>query len=159
DQLPAARRGHQALRRGAVALPGRGPSGLDAAGRACPGAAGFPARGRDHRGAMTDEGTDGDTAMAQTLDERGGWPVVLGCFCMALFAWGVGFYGQAVFLAELQRQHGWSSGLIGSATTFYYLVGAVLMTWFAAAHRRLGARRLVAGAIVLAGLGALAMPF
>ena len=32
---------------------------------------------------------------------RRGWPVVLACFCTAMFAWGFGFYGQSVYFADL----------------------------------------------------------
>src|SRR4051794_23957295 len=39
---------------------------------------------------------------------RRGWPAIAACFCVAVFAWGFGFYGQAVFLSELHRMHGWS---------------------------------------------------
>jgi hypothetical protein len=46
---------------------------------------------------------------------RSGWPAVLACFCVAVFAWGFGFYGQAVFLAELHRLHGWPTSTIGAA--------------------------------------------
>ena len=32
-----------------------------------------------------------------------GWRVVAGCFLMAMFGWGLGFYGHSVYLAELTR--------------------------------------------------------
>ena len=51
------------------------------------------------------------------------WPAVLACFVTAVFAWGFGFSGTSVYLAELHRLHGWSLGLIGAAITAYYLVG------------------------------------
>lgn len=50
-----------------------------------------------------------------------GWPVVLACFCLAVFAWGFGFYGQSVYLAALRDTRGWSTSLISGATTTYYL--------------------------------------
>ena len=59
---------------------------------------------------------------------RHGWSVVLACFCTAIFAWGFGFYGQAVYFADLHVTRGWPASLIASATTVYYLVGAVLLT-------------------------------
>jgi hypothetical protein len=40
------------------------------------------------------------------------WPAVLACFATATFAWGFGFYGQSVYLAELQRLQGWSASTI-----------------------------------------------
>ena len=33
-----------------------------------------------------------------------GWRVVLACFLVALFIFGFGLYGHAVYLAELQRE-------------------------------------------------------
>lgn len=76
-----------------------------------------------------------------------GWRVVGTAFAMALFGWGFGFYGHAVFLAELQRLHGWPTGLIAGASTAYYLVGAVLVAFVADAIERLGTRRFVLGGI------------
>ena len=55
-----------------------------------------------------------------------GWRIVVVCFLVATFGWGLGFYGQSVYLAELNRLHGWPTSLISSATTFFYLFGAVL---------------------------------
>jgi MFS family permease len=86
---------------------------------------------------------------------RQGWPVVVACFCVAVFAWGFGFYGQAVYLAELQRLHGWPAALITSATTGYYLLGGALL---AVVHRiigRLGSRTVLASAVVILGAGAI----
>ncbi len=67
-----------------------------------------------------------------------GWSVVLACFCVATFAWGFGFYGQSVFLAELHATRGWPTSLIASATTVNYLTGAVLLTLRASRHRGAG---------------------
>lgn len=80
-----------------------------------------------------------------------GWYVVFACFWIAVFGWGFGFYGHAVYLAELQQLHGWPAGLIGGATTAYYLVGAALLAAFSAAADRLGMRP-----VLLAGLAAMA---
>jgi hypothetical protein len=71
--------------------------------------AGIATRAPPHRGAAM-------TAAPET-EFRRGWPAVLACFCVAVFAWGFGFYGQAVFLAELHRIHGWPTSTIGAATT------------------------------------------
>ena len=56
-----------------------------------------------------------------------GWRIVAVCFAMATFSWGLGFYGQSVYLPELQRLHGWQTSWISTATTIYYLVGAALV--------------------------------
>ena len=41
-----------------------------------------------------------------------GWRIVVVCFLLATFGWGLGFYGQSVYVAELQRLHGWPASLI-----------------------------------------------
>ena len=85
---------------------------------------------------------------------RRGWPVVAACFCTAVFAWGFGFYGQAVYLAELQRLHGWPAGLISSATTCFYLAGACAMTRVHRAIEHFGPRMVLGGGVVSLGVGA-----
>jgi len=82
-----------------------------------------------------------------------GWPVVGVCFLVATFAWGAGFYGQGVYLAELQRAHGWPASLISTATTCYYLFSAVLVVFVSEAIRMLGPRRLLITGIVAIAAG------
>ena len=82
------------------------------------------------------------------------WQAVLACFVTAVFAWGFGFHGVSVYLAELHRLHGWSSGLIGAAITSYYLGGAACMLLIDRALRRLGPGRLLAAGTILLGVGA-----
>ena len=36
-----------------------------------------------------------------------GWRIVAVCFLLATFGWGLGFYGQSVYVAELHRLRGW----------------------------------------------------
>jgi MFS family permease len=79
---------------------------------------------------------------------------VLACFCVAVFSWGFGFYGQAVFLAELQRMHGWPASTIGAATSVFYLGGALLVPFIHQTIERTGPRSLLIGGVVLLGLGA-----
>ncbi|HST74153.1 MAG TPA: MFS transporter [Acetobacteraceae bacterium] len=96
----------------------------------------------------------GGTRSAPRTEFRQHWPAVLACFATAIFAWGFGFYGQSVYLAELQRAHGWSSSLISSATTAFYLMGALLLTRVHAVLDRVGPRVLLVGGVVLMGGGA-----
>ena len=96
-----------------------------------------------------------DHALARA--EKFAWPAVLACFFSALTAWGFGFYGQSVFLASLQVSQGWSTALIASATTSYYLCGAVLIAltpdWIA----RWGSRAVIIGGGVVLAAGTLAL--
>jgi MFS family permease len=77
-----------------------------------------------------------------------GWRIVAICFLLATFGWGLGFYGQTVYLAELHRLHGWPASLISSATTFFYLVGAVLVAFISEAVRWFGPRNCLLGGVV-----------
>src|SRR5882724_9938835 len=71
---------------------------------------------------------------------------------MALACWGFGLYGHSVYLAELQRLHGWPPSLIAGASTATYLLNAVLVIFTHNALARFGARRFV-----LFGVAALAL--
>jgi MFS family permease len=72
-----------------------------------------------------------------------GWRVVLACFLVAFFIFGFGLYGHAVYLAELQRLHGWSTGLISNASTLSFLLGSLLAAFTNDAMVRIGAGRLL----------------
>src|SRR6516164_3368910 len=36
-----------------------------------------------------------------------GWPVIVACTAAAIFAWGFGAFGPAVYFAELKERYGW----------------------------------------------------
>lgn len=67
-----------------------------------------------------------------------GWWVTWGAFLLALFGWGLGFYGPPIFLGVLHAERGWSLGLVSAAITFHYLVGASLVAQLPAFHARFG---------------------
>src|SRR5438477_572957 len=87
-----------------------------------------------------------------TLDETSpryfGWRVVAALFLVAVAAWGFGFYGQGVYLAEFSRRFGWSVAAIAGASTVFYLVSAFLTVFISDALARFGPRHCV-----LFGLG------
>ncbi|MGO8913359.1 MAG: MFS transporter [Bradyrhizobium sp.] len=85
-----------------------------------------------------------------------GWRIVAVCFWVAIFGWGLGFYGQTVYVAELHRLHGWPASLISSGTTFFYLFGALLIVFVSEAIRILGPRNcLLAGVLAMAAAAVL----
>jgi len=55
-----------------------------------------------------------------------GWRVVGGAFVLALFGWGMAFWGPPVFLSVLHERMGWPLALISTAITMHFLVGAVV---------------------------------
>src|SRR5206468_8780480 len=80
-----------------------------------------------------------------------GWNVVGATFVMALFSFGLGFYGIAAYVATLQHLHGWSASAVSAPVTVYYVAGALLTAASASVYERFGARVVVA-----AGAGAMA---
>src|SRR5262245_10417297 len=98
--------------------------------------------------------TDNALSIAVPSEIRQHWYAVAACFLTSVFAWGFGFYGQSVYLSELHRLRGWSSFLIGSATTIFYLAGALLVTRVHLAIDRFGPRAVLIGGSVLLGFGA-----
>jgi MFS family permease len=57
---------------------------------------------------------------------------------VAVFGWGVGFYGPSVFLNALHAERGWSVSLISSAITCQFLISAAIITQLPALYRRFG---------------------
>ena len=92
----------------------------------------------------------------ETSARYDGWRIVVVCFLLATFGWGLGFYGQSVYVAELHRLHGWPASLISGATTFFYLFGALLVAFVSEAIRAFGPRNcLLAGVFSLAAAAVL----
>jgi predicted MFS family arabinose efflux permease len=91
------------------------------------------------------------TPRDETSIRYDGWRIVVVCFLLATFGWGLGFYGQSVYVAELQRLHGWPASLISSGTTFFYLFGAALVAFVSEAIKAFGPRNcLIAGTFAMA---------
>ena len=95
---------------------------------------------------------------AATLDEFrtprpvAGWRVLLTAFCMALAAWGLGFYSLSVYVQYLAASGRFPASLLSAATTFHFLVGAAALYLVEAAAARIGRRPVVvAGVLLMAG--------
>jgi MFS family permease len=80
-----------------------------------------------------------------------GWTVVSAAFVVAMFGWGVGFYGPPVFLKAVRDIRGWSVALVSAAITVHFLVGAIAVANLPNLYRRFGlAPVTIAGAVSLA---------
>jgi len=80
-----------------------------------------------------------------------GWRVVAAAFTLAVFGWGLGFYGPPVFLHAVREQHGWPLSLISAAVTVHFLSGAAVVAQTPALYRRYGIPAVTrAGALLLA---------
>jgi hypothetical protein len=67
-----------------------------------------------------------------------GWRVVGAAFVLAVFGWGVGFYGPPVFLQAVREARGWPLLLVSSAVTTHFLVGAIVTANLPRLYRRFG---------------------
>jgi MFS family permease len=73
-----------------------------------------------------------------------GWLVVAAAFLVALYGFGLGFYGPGIYLVALKELHGWSVDELSSAITTYYVLGATLLFfWVGSLFDRHGARKMV----------------
>ena len=78
-----------------------------------------------------------------------GWRVVFTTFCMAVGAWGLGFYSLSVYVQYLSAAGRFSVPLLSTATSYFFLLGAAALYGVEAVVRRLGRRRVVMGGVVL----------
>jgi len=88
-----------------------------------------------------------------------GWHVVGAAFVIAVFAWGIGFYGPPIFLKTLHATRGWPVSLVSAAITAHFLLGAVVVANLAALHRCFGLARVTQAGAVLTALGLLGWAF
>jgi len=85
-----------------------------------------------------------------------GWKIVAVCFVMAMFSFGLGYYGHGVYLAELTTRDSsvamrFTTSMVSAATTTYYLVSACLVLFVSNAISRFGPRLVtMVGAVALA---------
>jgi len=82
-----------------------------------------------------------------------GWRVVWAAFVVAVFGWGVGFYGPPVFLHAIHEARGWPVSLVSAAVTCHFLLGAVVVANLAALHRRFGLVAITRAGALAAALG------
>src|SRR3954467_4551289 len=97
------------------------------------------------------------TPVDETSIRYDGWRIVVVCFLLATFGWALGFYGQSVYVAELQRLHGWPASLISSGTTFFYLSGAALVAFVSEAIKGVGPRNCMIAGICTMALAAISI--
>jgi hypothetical protein len=80
-----------------------------------------------------------------------GTVVVRAAFVLALFGWGVGFYGPPIFLYAVVSRTGWPLALVSGAVTAHFLWGAVVVACLPRMHTRWGIpATTLTGAVALA---------
>ncbi|MCR0984996.1 MFS transporter [Roseomonas populi] len=88
-----------------------------------------------------------------------GWRVVGAAFVLAMFAWGVHFYGLPIFLQVLHASRGWPVSVVSGAITAHFLLGAAVVGNLAALHRRFGLVAVTRAGLLLTALGLLGWAF
>src|SRR5262249_33709145 len=80
-----------------------------------------------------------------------GWRVVAGAFALAVFGWGMGFYGPPVLLSVVHESRAWPLVLISAAVTAHFIAGAIAGGNLPALYRRFGVPTVTkVGALALA---------
>lgn len=80
-----------------------------------------------------------------------GWTVVAATFVVAVFGWGLGFYGPPVYLEAVRAARGWPVALVSGAVTSHFLAGALVVANLSGLYRRFGLPAVtMAGAVALA---------
>jgi MFS family permease len=90
---------------------------------------------------------------ATTTTKFYGWRVVSAAFVMAIFGWGLGFYGPPVYLHAVKEARGWSLALVSTAVTVHFLAGAFVVANLPKLYRRFGLPRVTKAGAVALGLG------
>lgn len=85
-----------------------------------------------------------------------GWSVVWAAFIIAMFGWGIGFYGPGVFLQTLHATRDWPIAVISAAVTAHFLIGAGIVAYLPEVYRGLGLANATIAAAVLSALGIIA---
>lgn len=77
--------------------------------------------------------------------------VLAGTFVLAIFGWGLGFYGPPIYLQAVIRRTGWDVSMVSSAVTLHFVVGAFVVANLPRLYRRAGVPLTTgAGAVLLA---------
>ncbi|MGB3434865.1 MFS transporter [Achromobacter sp.] len=82
-----------------------------------------------------------------------GWTVLYATFALAVFGWGVGFYGPPVFLHAVAQRTGWGVALVSGAVTLHFLCGTLVVANLPRLYRRCGVPAVTLGGAVLLALG------
>lgn len=85
-----------------------------------------------------------------------GWRVVWAAFAVAVFGWGLGFYGPSILMKTVQDRNDWPTWLVSAAVTFHFLVGAAAVTRLPGLHKRFGLPAVTMGGASLLALGLVA---
>jgi MFS family permease len=73
-----------------------------------------------------------------------GWWIVAACMLAASFGNALGLFGAGVYLHEVVKANGWTTGLVSGAITLFYVVSALLLIPVGSGIKRFGPRPIIA---------------
>lgn len=79
--------------------------------------------------------------------------VVRAAFVMAVFGWGVGFYGPPIYLHAVMQRTGWPLVQVSSIVTLHFLAGVLVIAWLPRLHQRFGLPAMVTAGALLTAVG------
>jgi predicted MFS family arabinose efflux permease len=79
--------------------------------------------------------------------------VVGAAFVVAVFGWGIGFYGPSVFLRTLHAGRGWPISAISGAITAHFIFSALASAYLPEAYARWGVARVTQAGVGLTAIG------
>ncbi len=82
-----------------------------------------------------------------------GWRVVAAAFVLAIFGWGLGFYGTPIYLHAVREARGWPVALVSAAVTVHFLFGAYVVANLPRLYRRFGIARVTRLGVIALALG------
>ena len=97
--------------------------------------------------------------MMAASSEFHGWRVVGGTFVLAVFGWGIGFYGPPILLQTVREARGWSLELVSAAVTLHFLFGALVVANLPGLYRRFGVATITAAGSLTLALGLVGWAF
>jgi MFS family permease len=93
--------------------------------------------------------------VAGTAKTYFGWKVVGAAFVLAVFGWGIGFYGPSVCLRTLHDERGWPIATISAAITAHFLFSALFVAYLPEAHARWGLAQVTQAGFFCTAIGAM----
>lgn len=84
-----------------------------------------------------------------------GWRVVGAAFVLAVFGWGLGFYGPPVYLHAVREARGWTLALVSTAVTVHFLAGAFVVANLPTIYRRFGLAPVTKAGVLSLTIGVL----
>jgi MFS family permease len=88
-----------------------------------------------------------------------GWRIVAAAFVLAVFGWGLGFYGPPIYLYAVHETRGWPTALVATAISTHFLLGAFAVANLPRLYRHFGVAKVTKIGAVLLGFGVVGWAF